>query len=172
MPSLGLVSSATISSDPITALYYGTNYLAIVLVLLAMVLVEDPLPDLRQSAEVSPGSWALLLPSACCVHPFTGFTGTGGDEIAPRSLNDVTGRRRLWGWLRLEIRDLPGMRPSRRWWRSPGYAKGEHLPPRRWGILLAASRLRLNPANGRTEIIGVCRGVAVHLGCGKSQAYG
>lgn len=44
----GLVSSATISVDPITALYFGTNYLAMVLVLLAIVLVENPLPDLRK----------------------------------------------------------------------------------------------------------------------------
>ena len=33
-------------STRLYALYYGANYLAIVLVLLAIVLVEDPLPDL------------------------------------------------------------------------------------------------------------------------------
>ena len=37
-----------IASTRLYALYYGANYLAIVLVLLAIVLVEDPLPDLRK----------------------------------------------------------------------------------------------------------------------------
>src|SRR5208283_4774456 len=42
----GLISSGIVSIDPTDALYYGANYLAIVLVLLAIVPVDRPLPDL------------------------------------------------------------------------------------------------------------------------------
>jgi len=43
---VGMASSATLSPDAGIALYYGANYLAMVLVLLAIVLVEDPRQDL------------------------------------------------------------------------------------------------------------------------------
>src|ERR1019366_1538876 len=46
---VGLASSAFVSIEPVDAMYWGGMYLSIILVLLAIVPVEDPLPDLRQA---------------------------------------------------------------------------------------------------------------------------
>src|SRR5579871_4292681 len=44
--TLGLASSITISAEPSEAIYWGVNYLSIVLVMLAILSLEYDLPDL------------------------------------------------------------------------------------------------------------------------------
>ena len=117
----GLVSSATISVDPDFALYYGANYLAIVLVLLAIVLVEDPLPDLLKvlKPHLDCGHDSYAQPAGR--HPLPGFAGHYETDATPVGMRAYDpGWTRSWGWLRLETPDLPGMRPSPHWWRSLG----------------------------------------------------
>jgi len=158
----GLISSATISVSPNDALYYGANYLAIVLVLLAIVLVEDPLADIHRVLKVTWGVGTILTLSLLGAIPFLGSatmsqteTSPGG-EIAYYRVSGVMGMAgtRNTGFARYAaISALVALAGLLR--------KGKPRARIIWGILFAASFYALVIANGRTEIVGFFAGVAV-----------
>ena len=79
----GLVSSITLSPDPVFAIYYGTNYLAIVIVLIAIVLVDDPLPDLRKVLTFTWIWGTLITLSLLGAIPFLGAQAVVETESSP-----------------------------------------------------------------------------------------
>ena len=160
----GLISSATLSPDPIYALYYGANYLAIVLVLLAIVLVDDPLADLRKVLTLTWIWGTLITLSLLGAIPFLGSQVISESETSPvgvRVYDRVVG--------------IMGMAGSR----NTGFAryaaisalvalpailrKGNLFVRFIWGILFTASMYALIIANGRTETLAFVGGVMVLL---------
>lgn len=160
----GLVSSFTISVDSLDAAYWGFNYLAIVLVLLAIVLVDDPLEDLRVVLQFTWCMGALLTLVLLGAIPFLGagsLVESGGASVGPRAYG-VTDE--IWGM------------PSTR---NTGFARyaaitalvalGGVLRKNKlyvrvgWGIVLAASVYALILANGRTETLAFVASLAVML---------
>jgi O-antigen ligase len=159
---MGLASSATLSLNPDYALYYGANYLAIVLVLLAVVLVDDPLQDLR---NVLRSTWAvgtLITLSLLGAIPFLGARAV----IAPEDASLV--RMRAYGG---QVDEFMGMMGTR----NTGFAryagitalvalpgilrKGHPIFRAIWGCVFAASLYALIIANGRTETLAFVAGV-------------
>ena len=158
----GLISSATMSVDPTDALYFGFNYLAIVLALLAIVLVEDPLPDIHRVLKVTWGVGTILTLSLLGAIPFLGSaamrqSGTSPvGAIAYYKVSGVLGMAgtRNTGFARYAavsgLVALAGL-----------FRKGKPQARIIWGILLAVSLYALVIANGRTETVGFFAGVAV-----------
>ena len=118
---IGLVSSATLSIQPKVALYFGGNYLAIVLVMLAIALAAEPLPDLLYVLKLTWFVGTLLTLALLGAIPFL-----GSQVIIPTESYSAGHTRLRWDGnnhgdgCRLETPALPGMLPSRRWRRSPG----------------------------------------------------
>ena len=79
----GLVSTATFLDNPVSGLYYGANYLAIILVLLAIVPVDDPLPDLRYVINLTWIVGALLTLSLLGALPVLGSAVQGAHTGGP-----------------------------------------------------------------------------------------
>ena len=158
----GLISSWTFSPDPATGLYYGANYLAIVLVLLAIVLVEDPLHDLRKVLNFTWTVGTMITLSLLGAIPFLGAAALSRKEISP------VGKVAYFRVVR-----IMGMAGTR----NTGFAryaaisalvalaallrKGKPVSRMVWGILFAASIYALIIANGRTETVAFVASVAV-----------
>jgi O-antigen ligase len=166
----GLVSSATISIEPRDALYFGANYLAIVLVLLAIVLVEDPLPDVLIVLKFTWIVGTMITLSLLCAIPFLGagpLVETEGGPVGPRAYGRNT-----------QVLGMP-------WTRNTGFAryaaisalvalsglmrKGKLHVRIIWGIVLAASLYSLVLANGRTETLAFVASLAVILGTERAR---
>jgi O-antigen ligase len=166
----GLASSATISIDPRDALYMGANYLAIVLVLLAIVMVEDPLPDIRLVLKFT---WivgtmitlsllgaipylhagSLAEPEAGSVGPHA-YARKGVIMGMPSTRN--TGFARYAAMTALVA--LPGL-----------MRKGKLRVRIAWGIVFAASLYALVLANGRTEMLAFVACLGVILGTERAK---
>ena len=161
----GLVSSATLSPSPVFALfavYYGANYLAIILVLLAIVLVEDPLPDLQKVLKLTWAVGTILTLSLLGAIPFLGSQAASQTETSPVG---VTAYTHVVG-----ILGMPGSR-------NTGFAryaaisalvalaglmrKSKPIVRIIWWILLTASVYALIIANGRTEIVAFVASVVL-----------
>ena len=167
---IGLISSAAYSPDPTGALYMGANYLSLVLVLLAIVPVEDPLPDLGRVLNLSWNVGIVLTLSLLGAIPFLGSAA-----IAETDTNPVGVRAYAAGG------DILGM-PSTR---NTGFAryaaisalvalprfmkKGNLVVRIIWGTLFAVSLSGLIIANGRTETLAFVASVAVILGIEKAK---
>jgi len=160
----GLVSSATLSPEPIVALYWGVNYLAIALVLLAIVLVDDPLADLRKVLKLTWIWGTLITLSLLGAIPFLGSQVISESETSPvgvRAYDRVVG--------------IMGMTGSR----NTGFAryaaisalvafpailrKGNLFVRFIWGILFTASMYAVIIPNGRTETVAFVGSVVVIL---------
>ena len=166
----GLVSSATLSPDPPFALYYGANYLAMVLVLLAIVLVEDPLPDLRKVLSLTWIMGTIITLSLMGAIPILGSQVISATEINPVGVSAYT-----------RVVGIMGMAGSR----NTGFAryaaisalvalpglmrKGKLAVRIIWGIVFAASMYALVIANGRTETLAFVASVAVILGAERAK---
>lgn len=166
----GLISSATMSVDPTDALYFGVNYLAIVLALLAIVLVEDPLPDIHRVLKVTWGVGTILTLSLLGAIPFLGSAAMRQSETSPVGAVAYT-----------KVSGVMGMAGTR----NTGFAryaaisglvalagllrKGKPRARIIWGLLFAASLYALVIANGRTETVGFFAGVAVIVCLERSQ---
>jgi O-antigen ligase len=159
---LGLISSATLSPDRTYATYYGLNYLAMVLVLLAVVAVEDPLPDLRNVLRLTWAVGIILTLSLLGAIPLLGSQAVGEAQGSPVGVMAYP-----------RVREVMGMTGSR----NTGFAryaaisalvalaglmrKGNIFVRILWGIVFATSFYALIIANGRTEALGFVGGVLV-----------
>ncbi len=153
----GLASSVTLSPDPLFASYFGIDYLAIVLVLLALVLVEDPLPDLRKVLSFTWIMGIAITLSLLLAIPFLGAAAVAPEDVGPRaygSVHDIMGMAgtRNTGFARYAaISALVALPPILR--------KGNLFLRALWAIILAAALYALFTANGRTETIGFIGGL-------------
>ena len=77
---LGLASSITISELPSEAIYWGVNYLSIVLVMLAIVSLEYDLPDLSKLLVFNWIIAIVLTFSLLGAVPFLGGFSSGGSD--------------------------------------------------------------------------------------------
>jgi len=169
---IGLISSATYSPNPTYAMYFGANYLAIVMVLLAIVPVEDPLPDLRRVLNLTWTVGILITLSLLGAIPFLGTEALTETETNPVGV-------RAYGGGKDEILDMASTR-------NTGFAryaaiaalvalprlmkKSNNLAVRiMWGIVFIAALSGLVIANGRTETLAFMASVAVILGMERAK---
>lgn len=169
----GLISSATISVSPILALYYGINYLSIVLVLLAIVLVADPLPDLLNVLRLT---WTFgifltlallgaipILGSQVIIptegSPFHARAYSGTDMVMGMASSRNTGFARYAAISALAA--LPGFL-------NKGNKKSVRLV---WAVLLIASLYALVFANGRTETVAFIGSLVIILAAQKTKRF-
>ena len=167
---MGLISSAIESPDPLFALYYGFNYLAIVLVLLAIVLVEDPIPDLRNVLNLTWIWGTLTTISLLGALPFLGSQAmieTEGTPVGFRAygsaglIGGMTGTRNTGFARYAAISALVALPTVLR--------KGKLSVRIIWGVIFAASIYALVIANGRTETLAFVGGVALILVAEKAK---
>jgi O-antigen ligase len=151
--AVGLASSAFESVEPGEAMYWGANYLAVVLVLLAIVAVDDPLLDLQRvllfdwivAAVITmsllaaipllgPGIIQQTQAGAVRVHSYTG----GGTILGMTSTRNT-------GFARYAA--VAAIAALARVW------KGERTTRLIWAGVLGASLYSLVISNGRTEVL-------------------
>lgn len=167
----GLVSSASLSIKPAGALYFGFNYLAIVLVVLAIALVEDPLPDLLKVLKLTWFVATVLTLGLLGAIPILGSQVIIPTDVSPVGMRAYNG-----------VGDVMGMTSTR----NTGFARyaaisalallpvvlnKQNRPLVRmiWGGLLAASFYALVLANGRTETAAFIAGLFVFLVAEKAR---
>ncbi len=167
---VGLIASLTYAPDPTHATYFGANYLAIVLVMIALVAVEDPLPDLRHVLNLTWNIGFLFTLSLLGLIPFLGsaaLTETESNPVGVRAYGGGT-----------EILGMPGTRNTgfaryaaiSALVALPRFIKKGNLAMRMvWGALFLASLSGLIIANGRTETFAFLGGVAIILGMEKTR---
>ena len=165
----GLISSATLSVYPLYATYHAVNYLAMVMVLLAIVLVDNPLPDLLKVLKLTWIVGIIITFGLLGAIPLLGagaMVETEGTPVGPRV--------RLGG-------KIAGMDSSR----NTGFAryaaisalvalagvlrKGRLRVRIAWGLVLGASLYALYLANGRTETLAFVASLAVILGAERAK---
>ncbi len=165
----GLIATPTFQDNPLGGLYFGTNYLAMVLVLLAIVPVEDPLPDIRQVLNFSWGVGLLITLGLLGAVPFLG-------AAAAESTGGPVGMRAY-----ARVDDVMGMAGTR----NTGFARYAAISalvvlPWLWrdcsrrvrvvcALLFGASMYALVLANGRTEIVAFIFSAFVILLAEKSK---
>lgn len=166
--ALGLLAAVTCQDNPTGGLYFGVNYLAIVLVLLAIASVDNPLPDIRHVLKLT---WIVgtvftlgligFIPSLgggvqfqSAGTPERIYTGTG--ELMGMASSRNTGFARYAAMT--AIIAIPGI------WR-------ESRRPLRiiWAAVFLASMYALVIANGRTEIAAFIVSVFVLFWAEKSK---
>ena len=168
----GLVSSATLSPDPIYALYYGANYLAIVLVLLAIVLVEDPLPDLRKVLSLTWSVGTILTLSLLGAIPILGSQAIVQTETSPDWHARVRwGRRDHGNGFDSKHRICPVCGHLRTGGAPWAYEEGQACRSDHMGDIVRRFALRLDHCQWPYGNIGICRRRGRDLGCRKSQAF-
>ncbi|MBZ5671813.1 MAG: O-antigen ligase family protein [Acidobacteriia bacterium] len=164
---VGLASSALVSIKPAEAMYWGGNYLAIVLVLLAIVANKDPLSDLSGLLFFNWVVAGLITVSMLGLLPFL----SGGVPFE----NPIGAQ--LHGWVSPDILGMAGTR-------STGFAryaaisgivalakiwKGMRLTRLVWVCLLAVSLYALVLSNGRTEVLAFVASVFLVMIVQKSK---
>jgi O-antigen ligase len=151
--AVGLASSAFESVEPGEAMYWGANYLSIVLVLLAIVAVDDPLLDLQRvllfdwivaavitmsllAAIPLLGPGIIMQTQAGVVHVHS-YTGSG-------TILGMTSTRNT-GFARYAA--IAGIAAFARIW------QGKRTTRIIWAGVLGASLYSLVISNGRTEVL-------------------
>jgi O-antigen ligase len=168
----GLISSATLSPDPTYALYYGANYLAMVLVLLAIVLVEDPLPDLRKVLSLTWIVGIILTLSLLGAIPILGPQAIVQTETSPIGMRAYSGAGAIMGMSAARNTGFARYAAISVLVALPGLMSRGKLAVRIiWGIVFTASLYALIIANGRTETVAFIGGVAVILGAEKAKRF-
>jgi O-antigen ligase len=161
---MGLTSSAIESPDPVFALYYGANYLAIVLVLLAIVLVDDPLPDLRNVLMLTWIWGTLITLSLLGAIPFLGSHAIIETDSSPVGMRAYAGSGEIMGMAATRNTGFARYAAISALVALCGLMRKGRLPVRIiWGIAFTASLYALIVANGRTETLAFVAGVAVIL---------
>jgi O-antigen ligase len=168
----GLISSAILSPSPTFALYYGANYLAVVLVLLAVVPVDDPLPDLRKVLDLTWFVGTMFTLGLLGLIPFLGSQAIAETDASPVGMSayNVVGTiigmpsTRNTGFARYAaISALVAL---------PGLMRKGRLPIRViWGLLFTASLYALILANGRTEMLAFVAGIALIFWADKRRRF-
>ncbi|HMD85558.1 MAG TPA: O-antigen ligase family protein [Terriglobia bacterium] len=166
----GLVSSVTVSIDSIDALYYGANYLAIVLVLLAIVPVERPLPDLLNVLRLTWILGTILTLVLLGAIPLLGSQVMIQTEASPVGVRAYSGLGAVMGMASTRNTGFARYAAISALAALPMFMrKGKMAVRIFWGILLAASLYALVLANGRTEIVSFIAGLFVILGAEKTK---
>jgi len=166
----GLISSATLAPEPSYALYFGFNYLSLTLVLLAIVLVENPLPDLLKVLRLTWNVSIVITISLLAAIPIVGSEAINDSDTGPIGFRTYKGNDTIMG--------MPTTR-------STGFAryaaiaaivalprvmeKGKLWVRILWGIVFAASVYAEIIANGRTEIVAFLASVAIILSAEKAR---
>jgi O-antigen ligase len=168
---VGLISSATLSNNPLLAVYFGVNYLAIVLVLLAIVLVNDPLPDLFNVLKFTWIVGTILTLSLLGAIPLLGSQVVIPTDATPLGMRVYGGMDTVMGMASTRNTGFARYAAVSALAALPGLMKkGNHLVVRIiWGILLAASLYALLIANGRTETAAFLASAFLLLGAEKSK---
>jgi O-antigen ligase len=168
----GLISSATLSIKPSEALYFGANYLSIALVLLAIVMVEDPLQDLLRVLRLTWNVGTVLTLGLLGAIPFLGSRVIIPTEASPVGVRAYSG-----------FGTVLGMESSRntgfaRYAAISGLAalagvlrKGRLVNRVVYGVLLVVSVYALVLANGRTETAAFVVSLVVILATEKSRRF-
>ena len=160
----GLASSATLSIEPADALYYGANYLAIVLVLLAIVLVDDPLPDILKVLKLTWIVGAIITLALLGAIPILGSQVFIGTDTSPIGMRAYTGLGTMMGMAATRNTGFARYAAISALVALPGLmSKGKRVVRIIWGILFAASLYALVLANGRTEILAFVASLVVIL---------
>jgi O-antigen ligase len=166
----GLISAALFLTDPAEGLYFGANYLAIVLVLLAIVLVADPLPDLRKVLMLTWIIGTIFTLSMLGAIPFLGRAGISevSGPVGVRAYGGAHGEimgmasTRNTGFARYAaisaLVALPGL-----------LRKGKLSVRATWGTIFAASMYALVLANGRTETMAFVAALVLVLVAEKTK---
>ena len=166
----GLVSSGTVSNAPIDALYYGANYLAIVLVLLAIAPVEHPLPDLLKVLRLTWIMGTILTLALLGAIPFLGSQVMVQTEASPIGARAYSGVGTVMGMAATRNTGFARYAAISALAALPAFMRKDRLAVRMfWGILLAASLYALVLANGRTEIVAFIGGLFLILGAEKTK---
>lgn len=157
---LGLISSAIYSPDPVGALYYGANYLSLVLVMLAIVLVDDPLADVHKVLKLTWAVGFLLTFSLLGAIPFLGSAAITPEEAGPVSVRAYTGVTTVMGMAGTRNTGFARYAGISALVALPGILRKGSLRVRLvWGVLFAVSLYALIIANGRTETLAFIGGV-------------
>ncbi|MDR3674770.1 MAG: O-antigen ligase family protein [Acidobacteriota bacterium] len=166
----GLISSATLSPDPVNALYYGANYLSIVLVLLAIVAVEDPLSDLRKVLNLTWIVGTILTMSLLGAIPILGSQVIVETEPGPVGMRVYNGSGTIMGMAATRNTGFARYAAVSALVALPGLMRKGKLAIRLlWGGVFVASMYALVIANGRTETLAFVGGVVVILGAEKAK---
>jgi O-antigen ligase len=166
----GLISSATLSPDPTYALYYGANYLAIVMVLLAIVPVENPLPDVRRVLNFTWNVGFILTLSLLGAIPFLGSQALAETETNPVGVRAYGGSGEILGMASTRNTGFARYAAISALVALPRLMRKGNLAIRIiWGVVFTASLSALVIANGRTETLAFVGGVAVILGIERTK---
>jgi O-antigen ligase len=167
---VGLASSAAVSVNPLDAMYWGGNYLAVVLVLLAIVAVEDPLPDLQHVLVFNWIVATMFTVSLLGAIPILGQRVIAETQTSPFGVRAYSGGpqeilgmvfTRNTGFARYAA--ISGIVALARIW------KGMHLTRLIWAGILGASVFALAISNGRTEVLAFVAGALVVMVVQKSK---
>jgi len=167
--AVGLASSAFVSIEPAEAMYWGGNYLAMVLVLLAIVAVEDPLPDLQHVLVFNWIVAAIFTASLLGAIPILGPEAIHQAEAGPVQVRSYTGAGSILGMASTRntgfarYAAIAGIVAFARIW------KGKRLTRLIWGGVLAVSLYALVISNGRTEVLAFVASALVVMAVQKSK---
>ena len=166
----GLVSSATLSINPTDALYYGANYLAIILVLLEIVLVEDPLPDLLKVLRLTWIVGTILTLALLGAIPILGSQAIVETEASPVGMRAYNGAGTILGMASTRNTGFARYAAISALVALPGLMRnGKRVVRIIWGILFAASLYALVVANGRTETLAFFASAIVILAAERAK---
>src|ERR1019366_2613219 len=94
---VGVFSSMAVSIQPEEATYWGSVYLSIALVLLAIVLVDDPLPDLRRVLDFTWIVGTMFTLSLLGIMPFMGRETVMETQVGSVTVHAYTGAGQVLG---------------------------------------------------------------------------
>jgi O-antigen ligase len=162
----GLVATVIFVDDPLDGLYYGANYLAIVLVLLAIVSVGDPLPDLHRVLRLTWIVGIFFTLSMLGAVPF--LRGVGGE--GPAGMQAYNGAGQIMGMATSRNTGFARYAAVSALVALPGFlSKSRRIVRIMWGGLFLLSCYALVIANGRTEILAFILGAVIVFARQKSR---
>jgi hypothetical protein len=167
---VGMATSATLSLDPSFSLFYAANYLAIILVLLAIVLVEDPRQDLLYVLKLTWVMGTMLTLALLGAIPILGSSVIVETEGTPFGMRAYGGGQTIMGMASSRNTGFARYAAISALWVLPGLLRKGKLSMRiAWGVLFAASIYALVLANGRTEILAFIASLVIVLAAEKAR---
>ncbi len=166
---VGLASSLFVSIEPAEAVYWGGNYLAMVLVLLAIVPVEDPLPDLQNLLVFNWIVAAIITVSLLALIPIQGPEAIQQSQVGPVAIRSYTGAGRILGMVSTRntgfarYAGVSGLAALAKLW------TGKRIVRLIWAVVLGLSVYALVISNGRTEVLAFIASAFLLLAVQKSR---
>jgi O-antigen ligase len=170
---VGLVSSLILSIDPIDASYWGGNYLALVMVMLAIVSADNALPDLSKLLVFNWIVSSVLTFALLGALPFLGSAAASGGDgdvysetVVRHSYNGsatimgMAGARNTGFGRYAAIAALAGLAKLR---------TGSRLHRIIWAVVFVVATYALALSNGRTEVFSFIVSAFVVLYADKSK---